>query len=87
MSALGGGRDLQAAANAEAVPALLEATLALSGGAHPHCLQRVLCRISAQQQTLSLAPRLALQLLRLGSAPPQWALKMISLEGCMRAGK
>lgn len=64
VSLLGGGRDLQAAASAEAVPALLEATRALSGDAHPHCLQRVLCRISAQQQSLSLAPRLALQFLR-----------------------
>ncbi|XP_037774844.1 uncharacterized protein LOC119571759 [Penaeus monodon] len=82
VSALGGGRDLQAAASAEAVPALLEATLALSGGAHPHCLQRVLCRISAQQQTLSLAPRLALQLLSNklaeGAASPEDHLKAVA---------
>ncbi|XP_047481139.1 uncharacterized protein LOC125033565 [Penaeus chinensis] len=93
VSALGGGRDLQAAASAEAVPALLEATLALAGGAHPHCLQRVLCRISAQQQTLSLAPRLALQLLSNklaeGAAGPEDHLKAVAAgrrgEDCERS--
>lgn len=82
VSLLGGGRDLQAAASAEAVPALLEATRALSGDAHPHCLQRVLCRISAQQQSLSLAPRLALQFLSNtlaeGAAGPEDHLKAVA---------
>ncbi|KAG0713968.1 hypothetical protein GWK47_015012 [Chionoecetes opilio] len=53
---------VQETAKQEAIPALLELSQGL-GGSSPHCLQRVLCRLTSHASQLSLLPRLALQML------------------------
>ncbi|XP_050709449.1 signal transducer and activator of transcription B-like [Eriocheir sinensis] len=62
ISLLGGGDGVQQAVKQEAAPALLELSKGLTG-AHPHCLQRVLCRLTSHAGQLSLLPRVALQML------------------------
>ncbi|KAK8381545.1 hypothetical protein O3P69_018558 [Scylla paramamosain] len=62
ISFLGGGDLAQQAAKQEAGPTLLELSRGL-GGSSPHCLQRVLCRLTSHASQLSLFPRVALQML------------------------
>lgn len=63
ISLLGGNDVAQQAVKQEAAPALMEFSKGLTG-AHPHCLQRVLCRLTSHASQLSLLPRVALQMLR-----------------------
>lgn len=53
----------QQAVKQEAVPALLELSHGLTGSS-PHCLQRVLCRLTSHANELSLLPRMALHMFR-----------------------
>lgn len=62
ISFLGGGDVAQQAVTKEAGPALLELSRGL-GGSSPHCLQRVLCRLTSHAKHLSLLPRVALHML------------------------
>ena len=63
ISLLGGGDVAQQMATQEAAPALLELSRGL-GGSSPHCLQRVLCRLTSHANQLSLLPRVALHMFR-----------------------
>ena len=54
---------VQEAMKQEAAPALLELYHGL-GGSSPHCLQKVLCRLTSHVGQLALLPRVALQMLR-----------------------
>ncbi|MPC31713.1 hypothetical protein E2C01_025010 [Portunus trituberculatus] len=61
ISFLGGGEMAQQAATQEVGPALLELSRGL-GSSSPHCLQRVLCRLTSHASQLSLLPRVALHM-------------------------
>ncbi|XP_076028631.1 uncharacterized protein LOC143017729 [Oratosquilla oratoria] len=60
---LGGDEDLRRGVASEALPLFEEMSLGLDGAAHPHCMQRALCRVSHLASGMSGLPRISLRLI------------------------